>query len=111
METETGIFILFRNLPADQDREQAYTLAERLNKQLDDISSQLSTVVEQLNSSRKISSDSPLDTITQILNEHLSSLEWLEKQGSDFEQKLAALNHLGQDAWKKQTRVHGYSDS
>jgi hypothetical protein len=69
-------------------------LAEKLHKQLDDMSLQLSTVVEQLNSTRKVPTESPLDSITQILNEHLVSLEWLEKSSHELEQRIEVLQGI-----------------
>jgi hypothetical protein len=81
-----------------------YTLAESLNASLDDMQAQLSGVVDHLNMGS--SCDSPLDNITQILNEHLSSLEWIEQTTNEFSGKLALLKEGEGKAWKLQQRVH-----
>ena len=54
-----------RATPADDEREKAFLTAEILNKQLDDMSSQLSGLVEEINLTK---SDSQEDnTMTDII--------------------------------------------
>jgi nuclear pore complex protein Nup62 len=79
-------------------------LAEHLNTKLDDMASSLSIVINELNSARKKSEnssntnsaldESPLESITQILNAHLTSLEWIERSSSKLEVKVERLKGL-----------------
>lgn len=90
-----SILANFRATPADEDREKAYTLAEHLNSKLDDMTSSLSVVIEELNATRRSDTsaldESPLQAITQILNSHLTSLEWIERSSIKLEAKVEAL--------------------
>lgn len=99
-----GTYKLTSSTPADIDREKTYKLAERLNASLDDMQHQLSGVVDHLN--MRGSGDTPLDQITLILNDHLSSLEWLEASTVEFNAKLALLEKEEAEAWKFQQRIH-----
>jgi septation ring formation regulator EzrA len=94
--------------PADEEREKAYSLAENLNFQLDDMSSQLSTLISEMNalSSQTETEDDPLTMITRILGEHLSSLEWVNASVGDLESRLKDLNHVSGIAQTEAERLH-----
>lgn len=92
-----------RRSAADIDRDRAYTLAERLNKQLDAMGSQLESIFDGI---AKKPTDNALDTITSILGQHLISLEWLEKQASEMESKLETLGQLESTAKQQAQRIH-----
>ena len=97
-------FLCNRSTPADEDREKAYVLAEHLNTKLDDMASSLSIVINELNNARKKGDtntssifgidESPLESITQILNAHLTSLEWIERSSGKLELKVEKLKGL-----------------
>jgi nuclear pore complex protein Nup62 len=100
--------------PADEEREKAYTLAENLNASLDDMSSQLSTLIHEMNamSSKSDDSDDPLNMIVRILGEHLTSLEWVNESVNAVSSKIVDLNGLAASAESDAERVHrGLSDS
>ncbi|KAJ3270752.1 hypothetical protein HDV01_007444 [Terramyces sp. JEL0728] len=99
----------FRNTtPADQDREKAYTLAEHLNTKLDEMTVSLGSVISELNTSRQPKQaleDSPLSSIIQILNSHLTSLEWIEKSNQELEVKVEQLKRIQNEAEKNAGRI------
>ncbi|ORX91459.1 hypothetical protein K493DRAFT_227920 [Basidiobolus meristosporus CBS 931.73] len=81
--------------PADEEREKAYNLAEGLNKQLDDMSKNLATMIDEINQSAVLSGtkeaqddEDPIAQIVQILNAHLTSLEWIDQNSSSLNAQL-----------------------
>ena len=72
---------------SDADRSKTFDLAESLQIQLNDVSSQLSRLVNHVNTSSnpKTSSTSsapvnPTTNVAQILNNHFETLQWIEEQ-------------------------------
>ena len=94
--------------PADEEREKAYTLAENLNASLDDMSGQLSTLIQEMNamSSKTQDSDDPLTMIVRILGEHLTSLEWVNENVNELSAKVQDLGGLASTAKSDADRVH-----
>ena len=83
---------LIRGQPADEDREKAYLLAETLNAKLDEMTSSLGIVIDATNSTKANRvDDSPLSSIVQVLNSHLTVLEWLERSTSELESKVETI--------------------
>lgn len=104
---------------ADMEREKAYTLAENLNAQLDDMSRNLVSMIEEVNQmsapastrmrdvveaapealkSMRIGSkdtavgyDDPIMQISAILNAHLGSLKWIDEHTTSLRDRLEAL--------------------
>lgn len=84
---------------ANADREKAYQLAESLNNQLDDLSRSLTSLINEVNSlSGSSSSESqqqlgadPVSAITAILNAHLGSLSWIEKNVDTLNEQVGDL--------------------
>jgi nuclear pore complex protein Nup62 len=100
---------LIRTIPADEDREKAYHIAEMLNSKLDDMTSSLSVVIQELNTSKaqkNVLDDSPIASIVQILNDHLTCLEWIEQSGGELEGKLERLRSVQEEAVTVQERIH-----
>ncbi|TPX44965.1 hypothetical protein SeLEV6574_g04169 [Synchytrium endobioticum] len=96
-----------RMTPADLEREKAYGLAATLNSQFDDMTRQLSTMVEDINATLHPSGETDANGATngavkedgsegsqaysqvvRILNHHLSSLRWLDSQVSQLDRKV-----------------------
>ncbi|WFD28426.1 FG-nucleoporin nsp1 [Malassezia nana] len=106
---------------ADVEREKAYALAESLNSQLDDMSRNLVSMIEEvnqmtapsgssttardlvdaspqaLNSMRiggretSVGYEDPIMQISAILNAHLSSLKWIDEHTTSLRDRLEAL--------------------
>ena len=94
--------------PADEEREKAYGLAETLNSNLDDLSSQLSGLIDEMNhlTSKSDTKDDSLGMIVRILGEHLSSLEWLNDSANELDVKLKDLSGLSSSALTEAERVY-----
>jgi nuclear pore complex protein Nup62 len=100
---------LIRTTPADEDREKAYHIAEMLNSKLDGMTSSLSVVIQELNASKTqktLMDDSPIASIVQVLNDHLTCLEWIERSNQDLETKLERLRTVQEEATVVQERLH-----
>ncbi len=93
--------------PADEEREKAYTLAESLNSQLDDMSSQLSTLIQDMNVlSSQQDNDDPMNLIVRILGEHLTSLEWINQSVHHLGDKVKDLQQHAEVAQSEADRLH-----
>ena len=88
---------------ADNEREKSYRLAENVNEQLDDLSRNLSTMIDEVNllsgggtnKSKDSEEDAQQDVIAQIaaiLNAHLSSLQWIDGTSSDLMERVKELD-------------------
>jgi hypothetical protein len=75
------------------------------------MSTSLGVVIQELNQSRKPSfasiEESPLESITMVLNSHLTSLEWIERQNQKLEGKVEALRSVQDKLSKSSERIHG----
>lgn len=84
---------------ANTEREKAYQLAESLNNQLDDLSRSLTSLINEVNSlsgssttesQQQLGAD-PVSAITAILNAHLGSLSWIEKNVDTLNEQVGDL--------------------
>ncbi|KAL1918902.1 uncharacterized protein VTP21DRAFT_2283 [Calcarisporiella thermophila] len=93
---------------ADEEREKAYHLAESLNKQLDDMSTNLKNMIDEINRagySRVENEDDPLDQVVKILNAHLTSLNWIDSNAAVLQQKVQEVSRRQETM----TRANGSS--
>ena len=119
---------------ADVEREKAYALAENLNTQLDDMSRNLVSMIDEVNQmsapttngrravrdatdassealgSLQVSRDvpgyeDPITQISAILNAHFSSLKWIDEHTSSLRDRLEALRRGQTD------KAHAASDT
>lgn len=74
-------------------REEAFILAESIDRDLLNMSDALSSTVSQLNTSteRQLSPDNPLSAILKILNVHQNSLNWLEDSAGELQNSLQSV--------------------
>ncbi|KAI9591776.1 Nsp1-like C-terminal region-domain-containing protein [Syncephalis fuscata] len=83
---------------ADTERARAYDMASSLNHQLDDMSRALTAVIEEVNrvggEGGQATADDPLMQVVQILDAHLTSLEWVDRNASELSVRVDALNKL-----------------
>jgi hypothetical protein len=80
-----------------------------LNSKLDDMTSSLSVVIQELNASKTqktLMDDSPITSIVQVLNDHLTCLEWIERSNQELETKLERLRTVQDEATVVQERIH-----
>jgi nuclear pore complex protein Nup62 len=122
--------------PVDEERERSYHLAESLNKQLDDMGKQLKYMIDDINHSKASGAsgfvdatksvsggaaasssssaltsnaadeDNPVETIVQILSQHLSSLQWLDSSTADLTLQIHELERRATAAKEDAERVH-----
>ncbi|KAJ2379004.1 FG-nucleoporin nsp1 [Coemansia sp. RSA 2607] len=106
-------------LTADEERNNVYSSAERLNTQLDELTRRLTTLVEDVNGitnastgendSQKQSSRAadPFAQIVQILNAHLSSLEWIDSQTEQLQERVKNAQRVHQEVEAQQADIAG----
>lgn len=93
----------------DQKREQAYRTAELLDDNLSSLGTNLSSLITEINDvsdlfnktnglssgdAAKKDDDSSLDQIVKLLNTHLDSLKWVEKNADDLKAKVDKFRDL-----------------
>lgn len=91
----------------DVQREKAYGLAETLNAQLDDVSRNLTVMVDEINNMNgpqgvESDGDDTVGQIVKILNSHLSSLQWIDSASATLQNKLQQVTQLQEQAVRNQ---------
>lgn len=89
--------------PADQEREKAYHLAEKLDDQLQSMGQELSGMIKDINKAsttinKTTNADDPLSQIVKILNDHLSSLQWIDSHTTAMAEKIQEAQKKTRDA-------------
>jgi len=79
--------------PADVERERTYILAQRLNDQLERMGKDLAGMIEEINKSsetinKTTNQEDPLSQIVKVLNNHLSSLQWIDTHTTSIQEKI-----------------------
>lgn len=71
---------------------------------------QLTSIVEHMNLTSGATGTntemSTINCITKILNEHLTSLEWIDEKSVEFAKRLEILKLAEAESWKLKERVH-----
>ncbi|KAI9480084.1 FG-nucleoporin nsp1 [Coemansia sp. RSA 989] len=100
-------------MTADQERDLVYSSAERLNQQMEELARRLTTLVEDVNAISSASAEDgqraadPFAQIVEILNAHLTSLEWVDTQTSQLQDRLKNAEKVYQDVVSAQSAGHG----
>ncbi|KAJ1994603.1 FG-nucleoporin nsp1 [Coemansia spiralis] len=109
-------------MTADEERDHVYSSAERLNMQLDELARRLTTLVEDVNGVSNASTSAasgpndgdgqrgaadPFAQIVQILNGHLTSLEWVDSQTTQLQERVKVAQRVYQDVQSSQTSLTG----
>jgi nuclear pore complex protein Nup62 len=70
-------------------------LATELHNHLDDLSSSLTQLIDSVNAmsigqgdSKVVSADDPMAQISQVLSNHLESLQWIDGASRELEEKV-----------------------
>lgn len=92
---------------ADADRSKTFDLAESLQIQLNDISSQLVRLVNHVNTSSNPKSQEPavVTNVAQILNNHFETLQWIEEQVSSLQRNSLETQKLCDRAHAEHERL------
>ncbi|KAJ1667400.1 FG-nucleoporin nsp1 [Coemansia sp. RSA 1813] len=111
-------------MTADEERDHVYSSAERLNTQLDELARRLTTLVEDVNGISNASSSTaggsssgdadgqrgaadPFAQIVEILNAHLTSLEWVDSQTTQLQDRVKTAQRVYQDVASAQSSLTG----
>ncbi|KAJ1734115.1 FG-nucleoporin nsp1 [Coemansia biformis] len=105
-------------MTADQERDHVYSSAERLNQQLDELARRLTALVEDVNGVSAATAPAgdgdgqrgaadPFAQIVQILNAHLTSLEWVDSQTTQLQERLKTAQRVFQDVASAQSALSG----
>nr|CAI5835763.1 unnamed protein product [Callosobruchus analis] len=82
----------------DIDRNQMYQFSEAIDSQMKQMSDDLKEIIEHINESNKEEeSSNPVTQISRILNAHMNSLQWIDRNTTSISAHLEQLNKL-QDA-------------
>ncbi|KAJ1946423.1 FG-nucleoporin nsp1 [Kickxella alabastrina] len=98
-------------MSADEERDHVYSSAERLNMQLDEIARRLTTLVEDVNGISNANTEAegqrgdPFAQIVQILNAHLTSLEWVDSQTEALQERVKTAQKVYQEVNSAQTSI------
>ncbi|KAJ2492410.1 FG-nucleoporin nsp1 [Coemansia sp. RSA 2050] len=99
-------------MSSDEERDKVYSSAENLNMQLDELTSRLTTLVAEVNNITSASTAAndaaaadPLTQIVQILNDHLTSLEWIGSKTDALQGRIKNAQHVLQDVNAAQTAI------
>lgn len=92
--------------PADTERDKNYVLATELHAHLDDLSTSLTQMIDSVNTLSLSntnnlsphSGDDPMIQISQILNSHLESLQWIDGAVREVEGKVTEVERRVRDA-------------
>lgn len=90
---------------ADLEREHTYQLAESLDAQLKRMGQDLKEIIDRLNSSNtKPDPDDPVQQITKILNAHMDSLLWVDRQTGSLNRRVEEMGKQMENERKEQER-------
>ncbi|GLV40583.1 Nucleoporin 62kD [Carabus blaptoides fortunei] len=79
----------------DQDRNHTYQMAENLDTQLKQMSENLKEIIEHLNESNKTEDmNDPVAQIGRILNAHMNSLQWIDRNTAQISTFLDQISKM-----------------
>ncbi|KAJ8979425.1 hypothetical protein NQ317_002205 [Molorchus minor] len=85
----------------DIDRNQMYQFCEIIDSQMKQMSDDLKEIVEHINESNKSEEASnPVTQVAGILNAHMNSLQWIDRNTAQISSQLEEINKL-QDSNRK----------
>ncbi|POS84967.1 hypothetical protein EPUL_002443, partial [Erysiphe pulchra] len=84
----------------DQEREKTYKLAEKLTDRLDDMGKNLTSMINAINDASTVLSktgkaDDPLSSIVRVLNNHLTTLQWIDENAEALKSKIEESQKFG----------------
>ena len=80
---------------ADRERRRIYELAEGLDDQMQQISTELAEVIDHVNAvNEAVDPSNAVTQVAKILNAHAESLQWIEQNSGALRQQLSQLSIL-----------------
>ncbi|KAB0804659.1 hypothetical protein PPYR_01629 [Photinus pyralis] len=94
---------------SDVDRDQTYKLAENIDTQLKQMSEDLKEIIEHLNEdTNKVQEASdPIAQIGRILNAHMNSLQWIDRNTSQISSHLDEISKMHDLNRRNHETLHG----
>ncbi|XP_030535363.2 nuclear pore complex protein NUP62 isoform X2 [Rhodamnia argentea] len=91
---------------AASTRDAMYEQAELIERELEQMTEQIKSVIQTLNSSQggeldNIDGMTPLDAVVRILNNQLSSLMWVDEKAEEFSSRIQKLATQGSAAGRE----------
>lgn len=81
--------------PQDQERYRIYQLAETMDSQMKQMSEDLKGIIEHLNESNKEEElNDPVSQISRILNVHMNSLQWIDRNTAQISSHLEQISKM-----------------
>lgn len=79
--------------PADLEREKTYHTAQLLNDHLEQMGKDLAGLIDEINKAsttinKTTNQEDPLSQIVRVLNNHLSSLQWIDAHTNSIQEKI-----------------------
>lgn len=82
----------------DIDRNQMYQFSEIIDSQLKQILDDLKEIIENINESNKDDEVSnPISQVSKILNAHMNSLQWIDRNTAQITQQLEEISKIEDD--------------
>ncbi|XP_023012677.1 uncharacterized protein [Leptinotarsa decemlineata] len=79
----------------DIDRNQMYQFSEMIDSQLKQMSEDLKEIIEHINeSNRNEAASNPIAQISRILNAHMNSLQWIDRNTSQISSHLEQITKM-----------------
>jgi len=79
----------------DKERLEAYSQADKINNQLDQIEIQLRELVSRLNfTQQNPDQDNPVGQIVTVLNAHLHSMQWIDQNIFTLQEKINEVERM-----------------
>ncbi|KAK9884153.1 hypothetical protein WA026_005105 [Henosepilachna vigintioctopunctata] len=79
----------------DQERNRIYQLAESMDSQMKQMSEDLKGIIEHLNESNKEEdANDPVTQISRILNAHMNSLQWVDRNTAQISSYLEQISKM-----------------
>lgn len=96
--------VMLNNQHSDNEREKIYTLSEQIDSQLQQMSGDITEVVEHLNSVNTNNQDegNPMYQISKILNMHMDALVWIDQHSNVLQKKVEDVSVLCEARKKEQ---------
>lgn len=93
----------------DIDRDQTYKLAENIDTQLKQMSEDLKEIIEHLNddTNKVQESSDPIAQIGRILNAHMNSLQWIDRNTSQISSHLDEISKMHDLNRRNHETLHG----
>ncbi|KAI0998648.1 hypothetical protein K3495_g9548 [Podosphaera aphanis] len=86
----------------DQERERTYKLAEKLTDRLDEMGKNLASMIDAINDASTTLTktgkpDDPLSSILRVLNNHLTTLQWIDENAEALKHKIMDAQKIAQN--------------